>query len=67
MRTVKVDFKLCCQLAKYVSDKDYYILIPNSPRKKKKALKKELANLILKVAWERGEEVIEKWNREHAS
>ena len=59
---VKISGDLAFHIASFDSDKDWETLIMTSPRKKKKALKKDLAEVILKVIAEKAEQILKTEN-----
>jgi hypothetical protein len=56
---VKIPGDLAFYICGFHDDKDYELLVRFSPRKKKKALKKEMAKIVVDMIHEKSKEILE--------
>lgn len=56
---VKIPAELAFFICSFDNDKDYESLVMFAPRKKKKALKKEMAKIVVKMIETRAKEILE--------
>lgn len=56
---VKIPGDLAFFICSFENDKDYELLVRFSPRKKKKALKKEMAKIVVNLIESRSKEILE--------